>query len=376
MRTEAVPVAGLLLLFCGPSAAQCVLVQEGTAPRGEGPLAVQVVASGLEVPWGLGFLPSGDFLVTERPGRIRRVRPGDREVRLVARVPAVARGEGGLLGLAIHPDFAENRAFYVYFTASTDAGAVNRVERWRLSEDADSATRERVIIDGIPAARYHDGGRIRFGPDGMLYIGTGDARRPELAQDRESLAGKILRLTPDGRIPSDNPWPNNPAYLIGLRNPEGFDWWATGTMMVADHGPTGELGRTGHDEVSVATAGANLGWPVIYGCQVKLGMVTPSITWREAVPPGGAVIYRGSVFPKMNGDVVLATLASKQLVEITFSVKNSERVLRYQGYLPGRYGRLRTVVVGPDGALYVTTSNCDGRGTCPPEGDRILRITR
>lgn len=375
MRTEAILSAGLLLLIDGPSAAQCLLVDEGYGPEGDLVLEAEVVADRLEVPWGLGFLPNGDILVTERAGRIQRV-DAEGELHLVAEVPAVAKGEGGLLGLALHPEFRETRTFYVYYTASKAQGPANRVERWRLSEDGTTATPDRVIIDGIPAARYHDGGRIRFGPDGMLYVSTGDARRPKLAQDRDSLAGKLLRLTPDGAIPDDNPFPNSPVYLMGVRNPEGFDWWDNGTMMVADHGPSGELGRTGHDEVSVAPAGANLGWPAIYGCREQDGMVTPSITWDEAVPPGGAIIYRGKSIQALHGDVLVATLGSEHLHQITFSEIEPERVKRHRVYLRGAFGRLRTVATGPDDQLYVTTSNCDGRGRCPPDGDKILRITK
>jgi glucose/arabinose dehydrogenase len=170
-------------------APECVYVQAGPGPPGAVPIRVETVVTGLVVPWGLAFLPDGTLLVTERPGRIRRVRHGRLAATPVARIPAEVVGEGGLMGIALHPDFATNRLFFVYYTARREGDAVNRVERYRLADDGASATSERVILDGIPASQNHDGGRLRVGPDGMLYVGTGDARDPDLAQDARSLAG-------------------------------------------------------------------------------------------------------------------------------------------------------------------------------------------
>lgn len=355
---------------------QCTLVEDGYGPQGTEEVQAEVVASGFEVPWGIAFVGDGDMLVTERPGRIRLVRDGTVEPEPVATIGAAATGEGGLLGIAAHPDFASNRYFYVYYTAEQGGAPVNRVERWRLAEDQRSASRDRVILDGIPAATYHNGGRLRFGPDGMLYVGTGDARDASLSQDRSSLAGKLLRITPDGQVPGDNPFPGSPVYLTGIRNTQGFDWPDASTLWVTDHGPSGEMGRRGHDEVSVARAGANLGWPDIYGCASAAEMVTPSLTWEEAVPPGGAAMYRGDALPAWQGSLLIGTLGSRHLHRVAFEPDG--RVGRHEVYLQGNppdgYGRLREVVMGPDGALYVTTSNCDGRGTCPADGDRILRI--
>jgi aldose sugar dehydrogenase len=350
-------------------APKCLQVDRSYGPRGEVPLRVEVVAKGLEVPWGIAFLPDRSILVTERAGRIRRVVDG--ELRNVAHVDIAKNGEGGLLGLALAPDFATSRAFYVYLTGDTRRGPRNRVERWQLAQNYASASRDRTILDNIPSAPYHDGGRIAFGPDGKLYIGTGDATEPAQAQDRASLAGKILRLDPDGSIPRDNPFPKNPAFVTGVRNVEAFDW-RDGQLVIADHGPSGELGRTGHDEISIATKGANLGWPTIYGCQTHAGLVTPALTWREAVPPGGAVIYNGSI-AEWRGDLLVGTLKSHHLHRVRLS--RDGRVIAHDVNLDDR-GRLRTLAIGPDHELYVTTSNCDGRGTCPPDGDEILRVTK
>lgn len=356
----------------------CVLVRGAHGAPGTASVKAKVVASGLEVPWAIGFLPGGGMLVTERPGRIRLVRDG--AIAATVATLRVAGGEGGLLGLAVHPRFEENRLFYIYLTVGERGRIENRVERWALAPDSRSAELDRVILRGIPAARFHDGGRMRFGPDGMLYIGTGDARAPERSQDRSSLAGKILRVSPDGEAPGDNPFPGSPVFLLGLRNPEGFDWRDPRTLLVADHGPSGEMGMRGHDEISVAKAGENLGWPAIHGCEARAGMVTPQIAWQEAVPPGGAAFYTGRAIPEWRGSLIVATLGAKHLHRVALSAADPRQVERHEAYFrgdsPTGFGRLREVIMGLDGELYVTTSNCDGRGICPAEGDRILRITR
>ncbi|MFP3939412.1 MAG: PQQ-dependent sugar dehydrogenase [Thermoanaerobaculia bacterium] len=342
------------------------------------------VVDGLEVPWGIAFLPQGDLLVTERPGRLRLVELGVDGGRLVpepvASVEAEAVGEGGLLGIALHPEFESNRTFFLYVTVGARGAPKNRLERWRLAPDARSATREGIVVDDVPAARYHNGGRLRIGPDGMLWVGTGDAGEPERAQDRRSLAGKLLRLSPDGEVPPDNPFPGSPVYLLGIRNTQGFDWPGAEaeTVWLTDHGPSGEMGRSGHDEVTVAGAGENLGWPPIWGCRTGPGMVTPSLTWERAVPPGGAAVYTGDAIPEWRGDLLVGSLGARHLHRVVFGEGEPPRVERHEVYFGGRdgLGRLRDVVMGPNGDLWVTTSNCDGRGRCPPEGDRILRITR
>jgi glucose/arabinose dehydrogenase len=354
----------------------CTFVKDGFGPQGKVKVGIEEVASGLEVPWGIAFLPRGDMLVTERPGRVRLVQNGKLQNTVVASVKVAKSGEGGLLGIAVHPDFAQNRFFYLYYTADKNGSRVNRVERWQLSSDRRKASPDRIIIDDIPAAVYHDGGRLRFGPDGMLYIGTGDGRKPNSSQDINSLAGKILRLTPDGQVPQDNPFPNNPVFVTGIRNTQGFDWLNKSTLWITDHGPSGELGRTGHDKVSIAKVGDNLGWPVIYGCESRKGMVTPSLSWEQAVPPGGAAIYTGNTIPEWKGNLIVGTLGSRHLHRIVFDLANPRRVRLHEVYFQNQLGRLREVVMGPDGQLYVTTSNCDGRGECPPQKDKILRITR
>lgn len=362
------------------AAGKCELVKKGYGPEGKTAVKLETVVAGLEVPWGIGFLPGGDALVTERPGRLRLVpaltrrKAGDvTKLPLVATIAVDSDEEGGLLGVAVHPHFEQNRFFYLYMTVKEDGRKSNRVERWRLAEDLASARFDKRIVEGIPSAAYHDGGRIRFGPDGMLYAGTGDGREPDRSQDPRSLGGKVLRLTPEGEVPADNPVPGNPLYVLGVRNTQGFDW-SSGRFYVTDHGPSGELLRRGHDEVNLASPGANLGWPAIYGCETRAGMVTPSLTWDTAVPPGGASFYTGSAIPEWRGSLLMGTLRSQHLHWIKFSASDPGAVELHEVYFQGQAGRLRDVVMGPDGAVYLTTSNCDGRGDCPKDRDKILRL--
>ena len=355
----------------GVSSPDCVLVSDGFGPVGTTKVKTQVVVSGLEVPWGIAFLPSGDMLVTERPGRIRLVRGGALVPDLVATVPLAPGGESGLLGIALHPNFAQNHFFFVY--ATVDAGGrQNRIEQWKLSDDSTSATFDKVVRGGIAAAQFHDGGRLRIGPDGMLYVGTGDARSPDLSQDANSPNGKILRLTPEGGVPSDNPIKDNPAYVLGLRNVQGFDWLDATTLVIADHGPSGELNRSGHDEIDVAKPGENMGWPTIYGCGTSGSLVRPKLTWKDAVPPGGAAIYRGTAITEWKDSVLVGVLGSTHLHRVVFDAER--RVSSHEVYFKNELGRIREVISGPDGELYITTSNCDGRGSCPSDKDKILKI--
>jgi len=359
-----------------PESPSCRLVKDGYGPPGTVPVRAEVVVTGLEVPWGIAFLSPKEMLITERPGRVRMVRDGALVEAPVATISVRRTSEAGLLGIALHPGFGENRFFYLYLTVDGSSGPENRVERWTLAPDGKSAARDRTIVEKIPSAEYHDGGRLRFGPDGMLYVGTGDARDPDRAQDKASLAGKILRLLPDGGVPADNPVFGNPAFIFGIRNTQGFDWTEGGTLVVTDHGPSGELLRRGHDEVSVGASGANLGWPAIYACGAQSGMSSPSLTWQSAVPPGGAAIYSGQAIAEWKNNLLIGTLESKHLHRVVLDESKPSKVVAHEVYFAGAHGRLRDVIMGPDGELYVTTSNCDGRGECPKTKDAILRVTR
>ncbi len=341
--------------------AACLLEKSDSwGPDGTVALRAETVVSGLEVPWSFAFLPGGDVLVSERPGRVRLLQQGKLVARPVLTVKTADTSEGGLLGIAVSP--RDESQLFLYLTAP---GPENQLQRWTLAKDHRGATPDKVVIAGIGAARFHDGGRIRFGPDGALYVGTGDARQPSRSQDPSSLNGKVLRVDPDGKA---TPW------VLGIRNTEGFDWLDDGTMVIADHGPSGEMGRSAHDEVNVARKGDNLGWPDIYGCEQKPGMLPPLITWAtHALPPGGAVVYRGTAIPELRGNVLVASLAAEHIHRI---VLENGSVAAHEVYFRQKFGRLREIAMTPSGELWVSTSNCDGRGECGPEKDRILRIVR
>lgn len=340
----------------------CAMVESGFGPMGEVKLKTEKLVTGLEVPWAIGFLPDGDWLITERPGRVRRVHEGSLIPEPVLTIPVGEGGEGGLMGLAVDPRFSSNRYFYVYYTYPGSDSNSNRLEQYKLSDDSQSAQLNQVILEGVPAGTFHNGGRIHFGPDGMLYLGTGDAREPDSAQDPGSLAGKILRISPNGETVE--------KFILGVRNVQAFDWRDNETLLVADHGPSGERGLTGRDEVSIAQAGDNLGWPKITACETGSGWVTPFIAWKDALPPGGAIVYRGSAIPSFTGSFLIASLGAEHLHRIASNGA-------HEVYLSGGsgFGRLREIVTSPDGAVLITTSNCDSRGVCGADKDVILRVT-
>lgn len=330
---------------------------------------VEVLARNLEIPWALDFAPDGRIFLTERPGRIRIIRDGRLDPRPWATLPAAHVGEGGLLGLALSPDFSRTSSVYVYYTYQRDGQLWNRVVR--LVERNGQGAMNRVILDGIPGAFVHDGGRIKFGPDGKLYITTGDARNPPLAQDRTSLAGKILRVNPDGSIPADNPFPRSPVYSYGHRNPQGLAWHpGTGALYATEHGPSGERGLCCHDEVNLIRKGMNYGWPEVVGYSQDQRFVSPILESEEDTwaPSGAGFATRGT----WRGVLFFAALRGQALHYVDF--RQDGQVLRHGLLLKNRFGRLRDVVEGPDGALYILTTNRDGRGAPAPDDDRLLRV--
>ena len=318
---------------------------------------LEVIAENLTIPWEIAFLPDGNILVTERPGTLKRI---GKEGRVYVIEGVEHEGEGGLLGMALHPQFSDNRWIYLYFTTTIGSGLKNRVERYRLEDDR--LLEKKVIIDNIPGATYHDGGRIAFGPDGYLYITTGDAGNAELAQNINSLAGKILRLKDDGSIPADNLF-GNAIYSYGHRNPQGLAWDNRGRLWATEHGRSGIL--SGLDELNLIKKGKNYGWPVIQGDETQSGMESPVMqsgpdeTWA----PAGAVFWNESVF--------FGGLRGESLYEV--KILDNNRVA-LKAHFRKEYGRIRAVVLGPDGYLYITTSNTDGRGEPRSDDDKIIKI--
>lgn len=341
---------------------------------------------GLEAPWSLVFLPDGRALVSERPGRIRLIRDGRLESEPYAKVTiseglagvfdiivrVVVGGEGGLMGLASHPDFPDSPFVYAMHTYESEQGPRNRVVRY--VDRGNRGEFDRVIFDNIPGGLNHNGGRIGFGPDGMLYVTAGETFHAEFAPDLESLGGKILRLTPEGDVPGDNPFPGSPIYSFGHRNPQGLAWHPeTGDLFVSEHGPSSEYGLFAHDEINVIQPGHDYGWPRAVGAPGKSPYTDPIIVWKEVTtPPSGMTFFRG--------DLYVATLRSEALLRIGLDgadgVWRAKRIERWfsENEHGGRYGRLRDAVAGPDGALYVLSSNKDGRGQPRGADDTIYRI--
>jgi quinoprotein glucose dehydrogenase len=337
-----------------------------------GDLAAADWVTGLDAPWSLAFLPDGRALISERPGRIRLIENGRLEREPVAQVEVARGGEAGLMGLALDPEFPRAPYLYAMYTQDSGSGRVNRVGRFRL--EGARATFERVIVDGIPGATNHNGGRIAFGPDGMLHIGTGETFRRELAQMPDNLGGKILRVTRDGAPAPGNPRADSPVYTLGHRNVQGLVWHPeTHELFAGEHGPSGEDGLRAYDEINVIRPGANYGWPLVVGAPRRPGLTDPLIAWADhTTPPSGMSFWRGALY--------VATLRSQTLVRVhlvrddnAWRAATIERL--FHDGDRSRYGRLRDAVVGPDGALYVLTNNRDGRGS-PREGDdRILRVS-
>jgi len=341
---------------------------------------VEAVASNLEVPWSLAFAPDGRLFVTERPGRIRVIEGGALRNEPWATLDVYAQGEAGLMGIALSPGFAENRHVYVVGTFRAGARVVNRIVRF-TDTGGKGADRE-TVVDDVPGNRLHAGDAIAFGPDGMLWAATGEVRQPRLAQDRGSLAGKILRYTPDGGVPSDNPIANSPVYALGLRNPQGLAWHPhSGQLFATEHGPSGfpnEGFRRGQDELDAIREGGNYGWPKAAGRGTEGGpFVAPVLEWTPAIAPAGLAFYRGDKLP-WDGQAFVACLRGKQLRRIVLERGGNGgagwKVTAEEAMFQNEYGRIRAVAAGPDGFLYFTTSNRDGRGSPSGEDDRVLRI--
>jgi len=336
--------------------------EKDTAGSGGAPVKwveVSTLATDLEVPWSFAFLPGGDALVTERDsGRLLRVSPSG-EVREIQTLPESGSGEGGLLGVAVSPDYRDDRYIYAYYSTEVD----NRVVRFRTGETPEP------ILTGIPVNSYHDGGRIKFGSDGMLYVTTGDAGDSENSQDRDSLGGKILRIEPDGSIPPDNPFPGNPVYSYGHRNVEGLAWDAQGRLYAS------EFGENTWDEVNRIEAGENYGWPEVEGKGAEdQGYVDPITVWPtyEASPSGAEIMVDGAI-PQWEGDLFVAALRGERLWRL--ELNDGGEVVDREKLLDGEIGRVRDVTQAPDGSLWVSTSNHDSFGTLVSEqDDRILRL--
>jgi aldose sugar dehydrogenase len=327
-------------------------------------IRVETVADNLVAPWAIDFADNGDVFFTERPGRVRLIQNGNLLSTPLLELPD-APAEGGTLGLALDPNFSQNNHVFVYYTT---AEQTNRISRYTFVDQ--QLNSEQVILDNIPGDRFHNGGRIAFGPDGALYAGTGDASEPALSQDPGSLAGKILRLNPDGTVPNDNPFEGSYVYSLGHRNVQGLAWNEAGELYATEHG------QSAQDEINKIEPGANYGWPDIQGNienEADAGienyrnpaLQSGTTTWA----PSGATFYTDNALPdEWRGKFIFAGLRGQALWRFDTSTNNIEKVFGDE------YGRLRDVKQAPDGSLYFITSNRDGRGSPAANDDRILRI--
>ena len=384
----------VLMAYVSPTAARTAEIIIGSKPQtvkdmlipAPRDISVENWITGLEAPWSIVFLTDGRALVSERPGCIRLIRDGKLAAEPYAEFEATrgassvgdfflnifACGEGGLMGLAVHPNIPNEPYIYAMYTWRGHGGMRNRIV-W-LRDHGAHGTFDKTILGGVPGALFHNGDRIAFGPDGMLYATTGEIFERRMAQDLKALGGKILRIDPEGNIPTDNPFPGSPVWSYGHRNPQGLAWHPeTGQLFQSEHGPSGEVGFGAHDEINIIEKGRNYGWPLIVGAPGKAPYADPIVMWPDnSVPPAGIAFHQG--------DLYIATLRSEALIRLKFArygrrfrVTTIERLFA-KNEDDGVLGRLRDAVNGPDGALYVLTSNRDGRGSPRDSDDKILRL--
>lgn len=337
---------------------------------------IKTVADNLYVPWSIVFTDPDRMLVTERNGKLRVIRNGillEQPLKVFEEVSS--DGEEGLMGLALDPDYRENKFLYIsYAYGSSDNMSVKVV---RFKDEGEKLSDEKTIIDGLPAERYHAGCRLRFGPDGKLYITTGDAGERKLAQDINTLYGKILRINPDGTIPADNPFPDNPVWSYGHRNPQGIDWYpGTDILYSTEHGPSGFDGPGGGDEVNIIVKGGNYGWPVVSHRERKEGMISPVLEFTPAIAPASGMFYRSDSIPQFKNNYFFGCLRGSGIMRVVMDKSDPSKILSNEMLAEVNFGRIRDIAQGPDGAIYFSTSNRDGRGRVREGDDKIYKIIR
>ena len=331
--------------------------------------AVTVMARELDTPWEVRFLPGGDLLVTERRGRLLRLARdaggqgapyGIVETHAIEGVREV--GEGGLMGLALHPDFPSTPRIYLCHTLEAGGELRNRVVRFRYA--GGELDEREVLLGGVPGAAIHDGCRLEFGPEGHLFVTSGDAGEKDDARDRGSLAGKIHRIGPDGAVPGDNPF-GSPVWSLGHRNPQGLAFDGRGRLWSAEHGPSGF--SSGRDEINLIRRGGDYGWPEITGGEPRDGMIAPrlhsgSSTWA----PAGLAHREGRLY--------FGGLRGAALYEARGLAGGEEPEVRLLAHFRDEFGRIRPVRVGPEGRIWFGTSNRDGRGSPADSDDRLIAV--
>lgn len=335
---------------------------------------LEVVAENLTVPWAIAFTDPSRILITERSGSIREVKDGSlNPTPLISFSDVATRGEIGLMGMVLDPNYSSNKRLYVCLGYTKDGKLHDRVIA--LQDNGSSLTETKTLLDLIPAGSNHAGCELAFGPDQKLYITAGEATTKAIAQDLNSLGGKILRINADGSIPSDNPFGgNSPIYSYGHRNPQGLDWTASGTLFEVEHGPSGNDGPGGGDELNIIEAGKNYGWPVVSHNNSKEGMVSPLISYTPAVAPASLIVYKNGTVPEFNGNLFFGLLRGEGIMRVIVSETNPRDILSFEK-VPGlKVGRIREIYQGADGNIYFTTSNTDGRGSAKAGDDKLYRL--
>ncbi|WP_114939270.1 PQQ-dependent sugar dehydrogenase [Mucilaginibacter endophyticus] len=364
-------VCVLALLFCALMISAFISTKKAADPDTAVSFKIDTLVTNVIVPWQITFLPDGTMLFTERAGRVRIYRNNKLLPKPAFTVNDITLDKKtGLLGMCLHPAFAQNKWIYIASNYTEDNHIRVRVARYEFRND--SLINPFTIIKGIPGNQNHTGCRLLFGPDKKLYITTGDADQPALAQDLKAYNGKILRVNDDGSIPADNPFAKNDTahkeiWSYGHRNPQGLAFEpGTGVLFDSEHGPTGG------DEINIIKPGQNYGWPVIHHQDTREGMISPLLEYTPSIGPSEAVFYNGNAFPELKGNLLVACLRGESILRITL---NNDRPVAQEALLKKQYGRIRSLVVGPDGYLYISTSHYD-----PPEGkgdppyDMILRL--
>ncbi len=327
----------------------------------------------LEVPWSIVFTGDSRILVNERPGRLRVIENGVLRKEPLREFKDISSGsEEGLMGLALDPDYTTNKLIYLSYAYEKDGNLQVKVVRFK--DNGSSISEETIIFDGIPAEKYHAGCRLRFGPDKRLYITTGDAGERKYAQELNKLHGKILRINGDGTIPSDNPFPNSPVWSYGHRNPQGIDWYpGTDVMWSTEHGPSGFDGPGGGDEVNVIVKGQNYGWPELSHTDSKEGMVSPLLVFTPAVAPASGMFYKSGKIAEFKNTFLFGCLKGEGIMVVSVDPNDPTKQLSFKK-IADKYGRIRDITEGPDGNIYFSSSNKDGRGNEQDGDDKIYRI--